>query len=95
MNARNLAVNFIVLTDEMAAMKRVHRARRKELARKYEEDLAALKAEERALSMRRAQIALRMTQTGHNLDELGRMVGVSGPFMCQLARKAREENTDG
>ena len=92
MNAHTLADQFTGITDEMAALKLSNRARRVELARKYAEDLAAMLAEERALSARRAQVALSMTLTGLSLDTLGRMVGVSGPFMCQLARKAREDN---
>jgi hypothetical protein len=92
MNPRTLAEEFIDITDEMAALKKSNRTRRAELARKYAEDLAATHQRERALSARRAQIALRMTLTGRSLDELGRMVGVSGPFMCQLARKARKDN---
>ena len=92
MSPHTLADQFIDITDEMAAMKQRNRARRVELARQYAEQLAAMRAEERALSARRAQVALTMTLTGRSLDELGRMVGVSGPFMCQLARKAREEN---
>jgi len=92
MNPRTLAEEFIGVTDEMTALKQRNRVRRAELARKYAEELAATHAAERALSARRAQIALMMTLTGLNLDKLGRMVGVSGPFICQLARKAREEN---
>jgi len=92
MNVWDLADKFIGVTNEMAALKQKNHARRTELERKYAEDLAALHAAERALSERRAQIALRMTLTGLSLDKLGRMVGVSGPFICQLARKAREDN---
>ena len=92
MNPHALAAEFIGITDEMAALKQSNRTRRMELARKYAEELAEMRTRERALSARRAQVALRMTLTGHNLDDLGRMVGVSGPFMCQLARKAREKN---
>ncbi len=92
MSPHTLADQFTGVTDEMAAMKQRNRARRIELAREHALELAAMRAEERALSARRAQIALEMTLTGRNLDELGRMVGVSAPFMCQLARKAREKN---
>lgn len=92
MTPHTLADEFLDLTDEMTALRHGNRVRRAELAQKYAEDLAALHAEERELSARRAQVALRMTLTGRNLDELGRMVGVSGPLICQLARKARKEN---
>ena len=83
---------FIDTTDEMAELKERNRARRVELARQHAAELKAMRAAERALTARRAQIALRMTQTGRRLDDLGRMVGVSGPFICQLARRARKEN---
>ena len=83
---------FIDITDEMTELKEIHRARRAELERKLIAEKAAMLEEERALSARRAQVALRLTQTGHSLEELGRIVGVSGPFICQLAGKARRRN---
>jgi hypothetical protein len=92
MNAHTLAAQFLGLTDEMDELKLKHRARRTEMARQQAAELAGMRREEQALSARRAQVALLMTLTGHNLNDLGLMVGVSGPFICQLARKAREEN---
>ncbi len=94
MNLQALADEFTGLTGEMAALRQRNRARRTELARKYAEDLAAMRAEERALSARRARVALEMTLTGRTLGDLGRMAGVSGPFLCTLARKARKDNAD-
>ena len=95
MNVHALADQFLDLTDEMVALRQNHRARRSELARQHAAEIAAMRTEERALSARRAQVALMMTQTGHSLADLGRMVGVSGPLMCQLARRARKDNTNG
>lgn len=94
MSAYDLSEQFVDLTDEMHALKAANRAHRAELLETYKQALAALHARERALAAQRNQVALRMTQTGHGMDELGRMVGVSGPFICQLARKAREENAN-
>lgn len=91
MNAHTLADEFLDLTDEMARLKVRHRRRRETLARIIARKHADMLEEERALSMRRARVALRMTQTGQRLEDLGRMVGVSGPFICKLAQRAREE----
>lgn len=91
MNPDDLAAEFTEITDEMAALKEHNRARREVLARKHAQLLADMRAEERALTERRAQVALKMTQTGRSLEALGRMVGVSGPFICQLARRARRQ----
>ena len=95
MTALTLAAEFLGITEKMAEQKESNRNRRVELAEQYAADLAALREQERALSAQRAQVALKMTLTGRNLDALGRLVGVSGPFICQLARKARKENRDG
>ena len=93
MNPRILAEAFTALTDEMLALKEANRVRRAELAREHARELAKMREDERELSAERAQIALDMTLTGHSYEHLGALVGVSGPFICQLARKAREENS--
>lgn len=93
MRAEVLADYYLDLTDQMQHLKETHRAKREQLARYVADQHRKMREEERALSARRAQIALEMTQTGRNLDELGRMVGVSGPFICQLAKKAERNSS--
>lgn len=90
-----LVNEYIDTTDQMAELKEKNRARRIEMERQRTDELNAMRDAERALSARRAQVALKMTQTGRNLADLGLLVGVSGPFICQLARKAKEENENG
>jgi cell division protein FtsB len=91
-SAYTLAEEFTDLTSQMDALKLAHRARRAELRAELAEQLAEMREEERALAARRARVALKMSRSGERFEDLGRMTGVSGPFLCQLARRAREEN---
>jgi hypothetical protein len=56
------------------------------------DEMNELKGQVRKLAVRRARLALQLSDTGLYLYQIGEMVGLAAPTLCRLAQKAKEHD---